>query len=107
MGNYVKLILLGLIAFFALFAANQARDIAYLVNALTIALVAAGMFIWVLRNTDEDHPVVDLSGEYMDGVVRAGVIATALWGSWAFWWGRSSRSSWPFRASISNGRKAT
>ena len=35
----------------------------------------------MLRNTDEPvAPKVDLSGEYMDGVVRAGVIATALWG---------------------------
>jgi cytochrome c oxidase cbb3-type subunit 1 len=80
MTNYMKLIVLGLIAFLALVAANYARDLAYLVNALTIALAAGATFVWVLRNTDEPAMRVDLSGEYMDGVVRAGAIATALWG---------------------------
>ena len=80
MMNYFKLIVLGLVTLFALIAANYARDLAYMVNALTIALVSAGMFLWVLRNTDEPVRQVDLSGEYMDGVIRAGVIATALWG---------------------------
>ena len=80
MTNYFKLIVLGVIALLALIAANYARDLAYLVNALTIALAAMGLFIWTLRNTDEPVPNVDLSGQYMDGVVRAGVIATALWG---------------------------
>ena len=78
--NYFKLIALGLITLFALIAANYARDLAYLVNALTIAVVAGGMFLWVLRRTDEPVPTRDLSGEYMDDVIRAGVIATALWG---------------------------
>src|SRR6056297_1849545 len=80
MTNYFKLIVLGLITLFALIGANYARDLAYLVNALTIALVAGVMFLWVLRRTDEPVEKVDLSGEYMDGVIRAGVIATALWG---------------------------
>ncbi len=80
MSNYIKLIVLGLITVFAAVAANYARDLAYLVNALTVMLIAGGMFLWTLRRTDETVPAVDLSGEYMDGVVRAGVIATALWG---------------------------
>jgi cytochrome c oxidase cbb3-type subunit 1 len=80
MTNYIKLIVLGLITLFALIAANYARDLAYLVNALTVALVAGGLFLWVLRHTDEPTANIDLSGEYMDGVVRAGVIATCLWG---------------------------
>ncbi len=80
MSNYIKLIVLGLITFLALIAANFARDLAYLVNALTVALAAAGLFLWVLRHTDEPRETVDLSGEYMDGVIRAGVVATALWG---------------------------
>jgi len=83
MGNYIKLIALGLIALFALIGANYARDLAYLVNALTIALVAGGMFVWVLRRTDEARSVADQS-QYMDGVIRAGVIATALWGVTGF-----------------------
>src|SRR6056297_2042820 len=80
MTNYIKLIVLGLITLFALIAANYARDLAYLVNALTVALVAGGLFLWVLRHTDEPTGNIDLSGEYMDGVVRAGVVATCLWG---------------------------
>ena len=80
MMNYFKLIALGLITLFALIAANYARDLAYMVNALVVALAAAGMFLWVLRQTDEPVEQVDLSGEYMDGVIRAGVIATTLWG---------------------------
>ncbi len=79
MTKILKLIALGLIAFAALYAANQARDLAYLVNALTVALAAAAAFIWILRSVGEPRGI-DLSGEYMDGVIRAGVIATALWG---------------------------
>ncbi|MGA1234513.1 MAG: cbb3-type cytochrome c oxidase subunit I, partial [Lutimaribacter sp.] len=78
--NYIKLIALGLITLLAMIGASYARDLAYQVNALTVALVAAGMFLWTLRNTDEAVSYRDVSGEYMDGVVRAGVIATALWG---------------------------
>src|SRR6056297_4286333 len=80
MGNYIKLIALGLVTLFALIAANYARDLAYPVNALTVALVAGGFFLWTLRHTDEPTANIDLSGEYMDGVVRAGVVATCLWG---------------------------
>lgn len=80
MVNYIKLIVLGLIALFALIAANNARDLAYLANAVTVALAASALFIWVLRRTDEPSRSLDLSGEYLDGVVRAGVVATALWG---------------------------
>ncbi|MGR3394186.1 cbb3-type cytochrome c oxidase subunit I, partial [Pseudooceanicola nanhaiensis] len=80
MSNYIKLVVLGVITVFTAIAANYARDLAYMVNALTIMLVAGGMFLWVLRNTDEPVTLVDRSGEYMDGVIRAGVIATALWG---------------------------
>ena len=45
MTNYFKLIVLGVIALLALIAANYARDLAYLVNALTVALAAMGLFI--------------------------------------------------------------
>ena len=79
MWNYFKLALLAVIAVAAAIAANYARDLAYLVNALTIMLAAAALFLWVLRRTDE--PVrAEPMHEYNDGVIRAGVIATALWG---------------------------
>jgi cytochrome c oxidase cbb3-type subunit 1 len=81
MSNYIKLIALGLVVLFAMLATNYARDIAYLVHAIIIMVIAAGLFILVLRNTDEPQVVAgSVSNEYFDSVVRAGVIATALWG---------------------------
>ena len=77
--NTVKLIVLGLITLFAMIAANYARDLAYMVQALVIVLVSGGLFLWVLRGTGEEKPVPSQS-EYMDDVIRAGVVATALWG---------------------------
>ncbi|MEN8841443.1 MAG: cytochrome-c oxidase, cbb3-type subunit I [Octadecabacter sp.] len=78
--NYFKLIILGLVTLFAAIATNWAHDLAYQVHALLIMLVAAGMFIWVLRRTDEPPKVEGPSEVYFDGVIRAGVIATAFWG---------------------------
>ncbi|MFY2823202.1 cytochrome-c oxidase, cbb3-type subunit I [Ruegeria sp. MALMAid1280] len=80
MSNYIKLIVLGLIAIFAAIGTNYARDLAYQVHAILVMVIAVGLFIWTLRNTDEPDILVDRSGEYMDGVIRYGVIATAFWG---------------------------
>ncbi|UZD90241.1 cytochrome-c oxidase, cbb3-type subunit I [Cognatishimia activa] len=77
--NTVKLIVLGLITLGAMIAANYARDLAYMVQALVIVLVSGGLFLWVLRGTGEEKPVPSQS-EYMDDVIRAGVVATAFWG---------------------------
>jgi cytochrome c oxidase cbb3-type subunit I len=79
MWNYVKLILLGVIALLAAIGANMARDPAYMVNAIVVMLVAGGMFVWALRQIDEPAPVIDRR-QYMDDVVRWGVIATTFWG---------------------------
>jgi cytochrome c oxidase cbb3-type subunit 1 len=79
MWDYIKLVALGVITVLAAIAANYARDIAYLVNALTVMLVAGGLFLWQVRRTDEPKRPVP-QNEYMDDVVRAGVIATAFWG---------------------------
>ena len=49
MWDYLKLIVLGLIALIAAIAANYAHDLAYMVNALTIMLAAAITFVVVLR----------------------------------------------------------
>jgi cytochrome c oxidase cbb3-type subunit 1 len=76
--DYFKLIALGAIAVLAAIAANYARDLAYLVNAWTVMLAAGITFIWVLRTMGDGRPAP--ANEYSDGVVRAGVIATALWG---------------------------
>jgi cytochrome c oxidase cbb3-type subunit 1 len=79
MWDYFKLIALGLIAVLAAIGANYARDPAYLVNALTIMLVAGGLFLWSVRQVGEPKLVAS-QNEYFDSVVRAGVIATAVWG---------------------------
>ncbi len=79
MGASVKLIVLGLIALFAMIAANNARDVAYQFHAIVILLVASGMFLWILRGAGEERPRQVTVG-YMDDVIRAGVIATAFWG---------------------------
>ena len=78
MWDYIKLAVLGAIAVLAAIAANYAHDLAYMVNALTVMLAAAATFVWVLRNAGDHQPVP--VNEYNDGVVRAGAIATALWG---------------------------
>jgi cytochrome c oxidase cbb3-type subunit 1 len=78
--NYVKLVILGLVTLFAAMAANWAHDLAYQVHAFLIMVVAFGMFIWVLRHTDEPSTATGDTDIYFDGVIRAGVIATAFWG---------------------------
>ncbi|SIO16247.1 cytochrome-c oxidase, cbb3-type subunit I [Vannielia litorea] len=81
MWDYVKIMLFGLIALLAAIAANYARDLAYMVHALIICAVAAGMFIWSVRTTWEEKPAPAVNDEgYMDGVVRYGVVATTFWG---------------------------
>lgn len=78
MWDWIKIAALGLIALLAAIAANWARDLAYQVHALIVMAVAAGLFVWTLRQAGEDRGPAP-SG-YNDGVVRAGVIATTFWG---------------------------
>ena len=79
MAHYTKLIALGVATLFAMIAANYARDVAYQVHMIIFMLVAGGLFLWTVRRTDE--PVIAApQNEYMDDVVRYGVIATAFWG---------------------------
>ncbi|MFT5797117.1 MAG: cytochrome c oxidase cbb3-type subunit 1 [Candidatus Azotimanducaceae bacterium] len=82
--DYVKLVFLGVITLIAAIASSWARDLAYQIHALLIMFIAFGIFIWVLRNTDETVPAMDHDGIYFDGVIRAGVIATAFWGVTGF-----------------------
>lgn len=83
MWDTIKLILLGTIAVGAAIAANYARpdDPAYLVNALIIMIASAIVFIRVLRQSGNSQPSLEPhpETEYMDDVVRAGVIATTMW----------------------------
>ena len=78
MWDYLKLIVLGVIAVIAVYAANYARDVAFMVNAIVIALAAGLAFLWVLKSAGQNKPIP--TDEYMDGVVRAGAIATTFWG---------------------------
>ena len=79
MADVFKLIALALVALVAALAANWGHDLAYRVHGLLIMVVAAAMFVVELRRIGEPRPSVDTS-QYMDDVVRAGVIATAFWG---------------------------
>ena len=78
MWDYVKLVVLGVIAVCAAIAANYARDLAYMVNAVEVMLAAAIVFLWTLRTMGETKAVDQ--GEYFDSVIKAGAIATAFWG---------------------------
>ncbi|MDO5370256.1 cytochrome-c oxidase, cbb3-type subunit I [Paracoccus sp. (in: a-proteobacteria)] len=100
MWDSLKLIVLGVIAVFAAIAANYARDLAYQVNALTVMLAAGLTFIWVLRHMDDPNRKLAVAGaqnEYLDGPIRVGVIATALWGVVGFLVGViiAAQLAWP------------
>ena len=75
----VKLGVLGLIVVIAAYAADQGNDLAFRFHGFLVMLVAAGLFLWSLRRVDAPR-AVPVTDTYMDGVVRAGVIATAFWG---------------------------
>ncbi|MCB1397230.1 MAG: cbb3-type cytochrome c oxidase subunit I, partial [Rhodobacteraceae bacterium] len=77
MWDYVKLIVLAAVAVIAAYAASHARDLAFLVHMIIFMLFAVGFFLWQIRHMGE---TVHNQNEYMDGVVRFGVIATAFWG---------------------------
>ena len=79
MWDYAKLIVLALVGFLAALAANYAHDLPYMVNAIEVAIAALIVFIVVLRGMGEEKRPTN-QNEYNDGVIRAGVIATAFWG---------------------------
>ena len=81
MTTAIKLTALAAIAILAALGANWGHDLSYRVNALIILFLAAGGFFWVM--TREERPAEGPAPEpqgYMDDVIRAGVIATAVWG---------------------------
>jgi len=80
MSNYLKLIVLGLIALVAMMAINYSRDTAFMVHAIIVTVVSAGLFIRTLRRMGGPAVAGSVANEYSDNVVRAGVIATAFWG---------------------------
>ena len=108
MWNYLKLVLLGLVTLFAAIAANYARDLAYMVHAIIVMLVAGGFFLWALRRTDEYDVPTDNSLSYMDGRDPRRRHRHRLLGRGRLpGRGSSSPSSWPSRSSTSTGPRAT
>ncbi len=77
MWSTIKLVVLGVVVVIAAIAANYGRDLAYQVQAIEIMLAAGVAFIYFVRTAGDEK--ANNSGDYLDGVVRAGVIATALW----------------------------
>ncbi|MEL6198184.1 MAG: cytochrome-c oxidase, cbb3-type subunit I [Pseudomonadota bacterium] len=72
---------MGLVTLFAAFAANMARDDAYLVNALIVMLTAGGMLLYYIRKPiPAPGTVAPVETGYMDGPIRVSVLATILWG---------------------------
>ncbi len=78
MQHMIKAIVLGAIILAAAIATNFARDLSYQVHAVIIILVAGYLFTREIGKIG-NKPVPAETG-YMDGVVRAGVIATVFWG---------------------------
>ena len=75
--DYIKLIIIGVVAVGAAYMANYARDLAFQIHMILFVISAVIYFIVTMRGIDKPQPDPNT---YMDGVVRAGVIATALWG---------------------------
>ena len=78
MWDYIKLVALALVALLAAMAANFAHDLPYQVNAIEVMLAASVTFVYVLRHVGDE--VRHDQSQYLDGVIRAGVVATAFWG---------------------------
>jgi len=96
MWDYLKLVVLGLVALLAAIAANYARDFPFQLHMLLFMVAAGGLFLWTLRRMEEPRRAPARDG-YMDGPVRAGVIATAVWGVVGFFVGVwiAAQLAWP------------
>src|SRR5205814_9267763 len=72
--------LMGLVAVLMVFLAAKARDPGFAVHAWIGFAAAAAYIVYVARKfPDGAAPATRTSG-YLDGVVRAGAIATVVWG---------------------------
>ncbi len=77
MWDYLKLLIFGAVAVAAVYMASNARDLAFAVSAVEVALVAFIAFIYSVRRMGDPKP--DTTG-YMDDVVRVGAVLTVFWG---------------------------
>ena len=92
MGSAIQLVVYGAIAFLAALVANLAHDTAMSVHAIIVGLVALFLFVRTMRA--EKKPAEPVTG-YNDGVIRAGVIATAFWGMAGFLAGGLTMTLYP------------
>jgi cytochrome c oxidase cbb3-type subunit I len=94
-----KLVSLGCIALIAFILAAFGHDTGYIIHAYMIAVIALGFFIYFARSFS--FAPMDASGSnegvYLDGVIKAGVIATVFWGVAGFLIGVviASQLAWP------------
>ena len=70
--------ILGLLAVLAISVAAMAHDTGFAIHAVIFAAAAMIAIIWKARNFSFD-PEPARQDEYLDGVVRAGTIATMFW----------------------------
>jgi len=75
-GSLVQLGLLGLVAVLAITLGAKAEDLPYAIHMFIFAAAAVLAIIFIARNSHKAP--ADKSG-YLDGVVRAGAIATVFW----------------------------
>jgi cytochrome c oxidase cbb3-type subunit 1 len=85
MGNLVLTAVFGTVALFAVLGAAFARDGQFETHMWLIAAIALGLVVWTLRRVDysADGSIpmrVRETNGYVDGPIRAGVIATTFWG---------------------------
>ena len=78
MVDVVKIAALGLLTLFFAMAANFGEDQAYRLHAVLLMLLAGAGTLWAIR--EANAPPRAAPEGYQDGVIRAGVIATAVWG---------------------------
>ncbi|HFQ16054.1 MAG TPA: cytochrome-c oxidase, cbb3-type subunit I, partial [Rhodobacteraceae bacterium] len=77
MWGYIKLLIFAVIAITAGYIANNARDLAYLVSAIEVAVVAGIFFIFTAKGMGEPKTAPETG--YMDDVIRVGAILTVFW----------------------------
>jgi cytochrome c oxidase cbb3-type subunit 1 len=79
MWDYIKLLVLGVTTILAAIGVQYGWDLPYKVNAAVVMLAAAATFIYTPRGMEQPKLAAPM-GEYNDGMIRAGVIATTFWG---------------------------
>jgi cytochrome c oxidase cbb3-type subunit 1 len=78
MADAAKITVWGLLTLLMAMGANWGEDQTYQVHALLLMALSAWFFVRAIRTAGQPAPAPETG--YMDGVVRYGVTATALWG---------------------------